>query len=500
VSDLADVLDATCTFVRCYVVMTAEQAAAVALWVLHTHAFEASDYTPYIFVTSAERESGKSRLKEACALLVANPVSTSNVSPAALFRIASPEDGPAATFLVDEVDEIFSPKSDRSELRGLLNAGFRRGDHAIRMVGEGARQQPGKFDVYCPKLLAGKNTAALGDTLESRCIRIELKRKTRDEHVERFRRRDVDEQATGLHEAMRSLGLHHLDALSLARPRLPDELSDREQDVWEPLLAVADLAGRGWPDRARQAAVALSQRDTDDSESLGVRLLADCRQVFDGMERISSARLIELLCLIEESRWTEKWWDPREGKAKTGAPANLAWHLRRYGIRSETLRFDDGDRLKGYRKDRFEDVWNRYLSPSTALSRDIRDNPHEQRDSGYPATRDTTPLVTAPEETSNPHGHSNVTDVTAASPIEGNEGQLDLGTASLDAIAEQFSGNGRAPDAACRCPSPVLDDDPELGRRCAKCGRSLDSPRTLKDVERDEAEQDARDAALGEAP
>jgi hypothetical protein len=338
------------------------QAIAMSLWVFHTHVIDAADYTPYIYVTSAEKESGKSRLKEAVELLVLNPILTSNVSPPVLFRLASPEDGPPATFLVDEVDEIFSPKSERSELRGLLNAGFHRGDHAIRMVGEGAKQFPRKFPVFCAKLLAGKNSAALGDTLESRCIRIELKRKTREEQVERFRRREIDEHA--IYAALQSLGSYYVDELAAARPRLPEELSDRQQDIWEPLLAIAELADEGWAERGRAAAVSLFTGRVDD-ESLGVHLLADTREVFDGLERISTARLIELLCLIEEAPWGEKWWDSFKGEAKKGAAANLAWHLRRYKIHSKKIRFEEGP-LPGFERSQFEDSWTRYvpLTPS----------------------------------------------------------------------------------------------------------------------------------------
>jgi hypothetical protein len=380
-SDLAEVLEAVHGFNRRYVVMDDAQAIAMSLWVFHTHVIDAADYTPYIYVTSAERESGKSRLKEAVELLVLNPIPTSNVSPAALFRLASLEDGPPATFLVDEVDEIFSPKSERSELRGLLNAGFHRGDHAIRMVGEGAKQFPQRFPVFCAKLLAGKNSAALGDTLESRCIRIELKRKTREEEVERFRRREVEQEATYIAETLRSLGSFYVDRLALARPLLPEELSDRQQDVWEPLLAIAELAGEGWPARTRSAAVALATGAVSE-ESLSIQLLADCRQVFDGLERVSTARLIELLCLVEESPWGEKWWDTYKGEAKSGAARNMGWHLKRYRIHSETLRFDDGQKLKGFRREHFEDAFERYLPPLGDLTRGIRGNPHGQRDSG----------------------------------------------------------------------------------------------------------------------
>jgi len=42
-----------------------------------------------------------------------------------------------------------------------------------------------------------------------------------------------------------------------AYPELPDGLSDRQGDAWEPLLAIADAAGGDWPAHARAAAVAL---------------------------------------------------------------------------------------------------------------------------------------------------------------------------------------------------------------------------------------------------
>ena len=39
--------------------------------------------------------------------------------------------------------------------------------------------------------------------------------------------------------------------------RMPAGVEDRAADVWEALLAVADLAGDHWPDDARRSAVAL---------------------------------------------------------------------------------------------------------------------------------------------------------------------------------------------------------------------------------------------------
>ena len=69
-------------------------------------------------------------------------------------------------------------------------------------------------------------------------------------------------------------------ALAAAWPEMPDGIEDRDADVWEPLLAVADAAGGDWPERARVAAVALVALSKESTPSLGIRLLADLRDVF----------------------------------------------------------------------------------------------------------------------------------------------------------------------------------------------------------------------------
>jgi hypothetical protein len=60
-------------FVTRYVVLTANQATAVALWVLHTHTIDAAGITPYLSITSAEKASGKTTLLETLEAVVARP-------------------------------------------------------------------------------------------------------------------------------------------------------------------------------------------------------------------------------------------------------------------------------------------------------------------------------------------------------------------------------------------------------------------------------------------
>ena len=52
-----------------------------------------------------------------------------------------------------------------------------------------------------------------------------------------------------------------LDYVGPDRPVLPKGIEDRDADVWEPLLAVAELAGGHWPERARVTAVAAVTAD-----------------------------------------------------------------------------------------------------------------------------------------------------------------------------------------------------------------------------------------------
>jgi len=61
---------------------------------------------------------------------------------------------------------------------------------------------------------------------------------------------------------------------------VPDELSDRQADICEPLLAIAELAGDEWLERARGALVKLCCQ-TEEDDSLGVNLLSAIRSAFN---------------------------------------------------------------------------------------------------------------------------------------------------------------------------------------------------------------------------
>ena len=351
--NLAGLLDDVATFYRRFVVLSKEQADTLALWSQHTHAIAAAETTLYVNVSSAEKESGKTRTGEVASLVVATPLSAESISPAALARSIDM----GITLILDEVDTIFKKGNSSSSesvemLRGVLDSGWRRGGQYVRMVGQGANMVPHGFSTFGAKMLIG-----IGDipgTLGSRSIQIVLRRRRRDtEPIERFRIRKVTREAGALRSSLAEWAAAHVEELRETEPDIPDKLSDRMADSWEPLIAIAELAGLEWPKRARYAAVALSSPSAAEDESTGVRLLSDLRP-FLGERPCATATLLEYLNALEESYWGT--WNEGTGMR----PQNLARILRRFSVKPRTIRLPTGT-LKGYYPRDFQDSFARYL-------------------------------------------------------------------------------------------------------------------------------------------
>jgi hypothetical protein len=119
--ETAELLDELTSLSRKFVVMQDEQAVAVALWVLHTHVFDAADQTPYLSITSAEKRSGKTRLLEVLRLLVWKPWFTGHATAAVLARKI---DTIHPTLLFDESDATFKGNPEFVQtFRGVLWTG-----------------------------------------------------------------------------------------------------------------------------------------------------------------------------------------------------------------------------------------------------------------------------------------------------------------------------------------------------------------------------------------
>jgi hypothetical protein len=342
---------------------------AVTLWAAHAHMVEKFHTTPRLMLSSPEAGSGKTRVLEVLDLLVPEPMFCLSASPAAIFRTLA---GRPITLLVDEVDAIFSRRGSEDaneDLRAMLNAGYKRGASIPRCVGP--RHDVQQFQVFCATALAGLGD--LPDTIMSRSIIIRMRKRAAHEHVEPFRTREQELPGHELRERLATWACTVAEACGAAWPAMPDGIIDRPAEVWEPLIAVADAAGGDWPQRAREACVALCKSASDRRATLGVRLLADLRTIFGDAPALHTKTILERLHQGDKLDADAPWNDLH---GKPLAERGLATMLKKFDINSIKVKVG-GISLQGYRREHLWDAWQRYL-PSTPLPKEAE--PTEPRE------------------------------------------------------------------------------------------------------------------------
>ena len=176
-----------------------------------------------------------------------------------------------------------------------------------------------------------------------------MQRRAPGETVQPYRERRDADPLRQLGEQLSSWVSAHHDELREAVPELPVE--DRAADNWEPLIALADLAGGEWPALARAAAVALVA-DAEDADADAMRLLGDLREVFGDADALHGSTILEALHKIEEAPWADWYGKPLTARA-------LASLLRPYGARPRDVKLD-GVTRKGYYRAALWGIWERY--------------------------------------------------------------------------------------------------------------------------------------------
>jgi len=358
----ADLLAAVrAALIRYVVLPTPEAADAVTLWVAATHAQPAWAHAPRLVIRAPEKRCGKSRLLDVVEATCHAPLITVNASPAAVYRAIGTDDPP--TLLVDEADTIFGGKNAESneDLRGLLNAGHQRNRPAIRWDNNAHRLE--KIPTFAMAALAG--IGAMPDTIEDRAVIVRMRRRAPGETVSPYRHRRDAPKLRELAGQLDGWLRDHLKVLEAAEPLMPVE--DRAADTWEPLVAVADLAGGDWPARARHAVLTLTaEADEKAGVSTRARLLADVRTAFTVLgdePAVTTADLLKALNADPEAPWCTFGPTGLTGK-------RLGDLLGEFDIKSDTIRFPVGQ-AKGYRRADFTDAWKRYCpAPEQATDED----------------------------------------------------------------------------------------------------------------------------------
>ncbi len=349
----AEILREVADTFRRYVFLPGGAADALALWAAHTHVFDQFQCSPRLNIRSEHKGCGKTTLRDVLTCFVSRPLSAENLSAAVLFRVTESH---KPTVLADECDAWLR---DNEELRGMLNAGHRRGGVALRC--EGDDHEVRAFSVFTPVVLCG--IGALPGTLHDRSIVIRLERARPGELRERFDSRRTEPEKV-LAQKLARFAVDNAGRLQGCNPVLPPGAFNRVADNWRPLFAVAEIAGADWPQRAAEAFALLNENEDLDAHGIGVTLLGDISTMFaPGPDKLKSCDIVGKLHQMEGREWVE--W----GKSRKPISANqMAKLLSRFKVSPRTIKLSDGTTAKGYHREMFNEAFARYL-PDTHPSK-----------------------------------------------------------------------------------------------------------------------------------
>ena len=321
---------------RRHIVISEDDGLAIALWIMLAWVHdEVATHSPILNVNSAEPESGKSTTLGLISFLAPQCISSVEISEAALYRAIKLWQ---PSFAIDEFDSVLASE-DKTQLRSVINSGHTRGQGVLRCVGD--EKTPELFSTFCPKAIGMCGRKLPAATL-SRCIFVDLKRKRSTENVERFEHKD-DAGLADLRRRLKRWAMDNEETLRAAAPSMPAELTNRRADNWRLQLAIAELALADWSEKARAAALKIEGKA--DVRTIGVRLLADIRKLFDADPAVHcmlSQIMVEKLVEDPEQPWIEY------AKGKPLTQNRLAKLLGAYSIISTTVHPPGLKHGKGY--------------------------------------------------------------------------------------------------------------------------------------------------------
>lgn len=336
--------------IKNHVIISDHDALIVGLWSINTWCYRDFQRCPLLLINAPEKECGKTQLLKVVEKLVFKPMETANITLAALFRLITKY---APTLLIDEADTFMEGKTD---FAGVVNKGYEKGGFVVRVETVGKELTECVYKVYGPKAMAGIMLERhLTSATMSRGIQVPMKRKTKDDSVQRLRSADP-EVFRDLRSRILKFVIDNKDALAKGWDEMPQELSDRQQDNWEPLLAIAKCLGEEWYQKACEAALKNCE-ETAPPKSSSNQLLEDIREVLSGYtdKYIPSADLLQKLHEDDDMGWNTY------NHGKPLAARQLAKFMSAYGIKTKTVRMNANYTPKGYEVRDFADAFARYL-------------------------------------------------------------------------------------------------------------------------------------------
>jgi len=353
----AKLLDEISALFRKYVYFPKQSDAdAAALFLLGTYCFDNFALFPFLGVSAAAENSGKTTLGKVIKRLAFRPIPTNNVTPAALFRLIAMHQG---TLIIDEMDTFLNPES---ELYGILNSGHdKEMAFVIRTVGED--HDPRNFNTWCPR--AWCMIGLPKRTVTSRSIIVQLLRKPKDIVLERLPKPDqAGPEWKRLRQQCVRWCADNREKLRATTVSVSG-LENRASDNWEPLFTIAQIAGTEW---VRKAQLAAGVYHVVEEEARNITLLRDVRNILftrrvknpqmkfgDKGQRISCASLTSDLLQQSESPW------PHFDHHQPMTINQLGSMLTGLGVKSTTYKAGDKT-VRGFYLSQFQPLFDAYLT------------------------------------------------------------------------------------------------------------------------------------------
>jgi hypothetical protein len=259
---------------------------------------------------------------------------------------------------IDELDNLIGAGSAKMELRGILNAGYRKGQTWTR-----GKQAP--MPVFAAVGFAGlgaryRVAVELGP-LRQRTFNIEMQPAIPDEEYW-----EDDHGALTAHyrDQLTAWCKRNLREILAQRPAMPAGIEGRMKEISHPLIQLATVAGGHWPDTARQAVsqLLLGEMAEDDTQDLSLheRLLLDLRTVYGDAPKMPTSEITDALYALPASTWSAVW--PNRNKASR----ELAMMLRPLGVEPTALRLGN-ETHNGYHRYMLEPLWDEMITDANKI-------------------------------------------------------------------------------------------------------------------------------------
>ncbi len=353
--DSAALFDDMLRLVQRFTICDEPYAVVAVLWCAMSWCMSHLRVAPFAMITAPTMGAGKTVMLEVMSLMAYRSFIASSTTEAVLFRLLDKEQ---VTLFLDESDRALPPQ--KQELIGILNASYSRRS-AVTSRCEGDDHVPRTFSTWGAKAFAG--IGGLEDTLASRSVRIEMRRKLPHEKIANIRKpnRSTDEAFAVVRQKLARFAADVAADAFERDPAMPPGLENRGEELWMALCSVAELAGGTWPQRACEAALYAIANHAP-AQSNAEELLESVNAAFDvtGSDFLTSEKLIAALCVDSEAPWKT---------LNRGLPITarqLAKRLKPFGIGPRQTRRPGelASNLRGYKRSELEDAFERYRAPS----------------------------------------------------------------------------------------------------------------------------------------